>query len=34
VGDSLKALEKAVGAQAFRQLVELRPAALLKGVTE
>lgn len=34
VGDSLKALEKAVGASAYRELVELRPAALLKGVTE
>jgi protein-tyrosine phosphatase len=34
VGDSLKALEKAVGAKRFQQLVDLRPAALLEGVTE
>jgi protein-tyrosine phosphatase len=34
VGDSLKALEKAAGAKAFRELVEARPAALLQGVTE
>lgn len=34
VGDSLKALEKAVGAKAFAELVEKRPAALLRGVTE
>jgi protein-tyrosine phosphatase len=34
VGDSLKALEKAVGHGAFRQLVEARPLALLEGVTE
>lgn len=34
VGDSLKALEKAVGSKAYRQLVELRPAALLAGETE
>jgi protein-tyrosine phosphatase len=34
VGDSLRALEKAVGAKAFRDLVETRPAALLKGVTD
>ena len=34
VGDSLKALEKAVGAKTFKELVESRPAALLRGVTE
>ena len=34
VSESLKALEKAVGAKAFSQLVESRPAALLQGVTE
>lgn len=33
VGDSLKALEKAVGAKAFSSLVATRPAALLEGVT-
>lgn len=34
VGDSLKALEKAAGAKAFRELVEHRPAKLLTGVVE
>ena len=34
VGDSLKALEKTVGAKRFQQLVDTRPAALLEGVTE
>lgn len=34
VGESLKALEKAVGGTTFKQLVETRPAALLQGVTE
>ncbi|MFZ5438917.1 MAG: tyrosine-protein phosphatase [Myxococcota bacterium] len=34
VGDALRALEKAAGAKAFRELVELRPAALLRGVVE
>lgn len=34
VAESLKALEKAAGAKAFRELVESRPAALLEGVTE
>lgn len=34
VGESLAALEKAVGARGFRELVESRPAALLSGVTE
>ncbi len=34
VGESLKALEKTVGAQAYRDLVEHRPAAILRGVTE
>lgn len=34
VGDSLKALEKAVGGKAFKELVQTRPAALLQGVTE
>ncbi len=34
VGDSLKALEKAVGSQRFTSLVASRPAALLRGVTE
>lgn len=33
VGASLEALQKAVGAQAFAQLVQHRPAALLEGVT-
>ena len=33
VGDSLKALEKAVGATAFQALVSTRPGALLDGVT-
>ncbi len=34
VGDSLKALEKAVGAKAFGELVQHRPAKLLSGVVE
>ncbi len=34
VGDSLKALEKAVGSKRFTSLVQSRPAALLRGVTE
>lgn len=34
VGESLAALEKAVGAKGFKDLVESRPAALLSGVTE
>jgi protein-tyrosine phosphatase len=34
VGDSLKALEKAVGSRRFASLVDTRPAALLQGVTE
>lgn len=34
VGDSLKALEKAVGAKRFEALVATRPLALLRGVTE
>lgn len=34
VGDSLKALEKAVGKKAFDALVSTRPAALLEGVIE
>ena len=34
VGESLKALEKAAGAKAFRELVESRPAGLLEGVIE
>jgi protein-tyrosine phosphatase len=34
VGDSLKALEKAVGSRRLQQLVSSRPAALLEGVTE
>lgn len=34
VGDSLKALEKAAGSKRFQQLVDVRPAALLEGVTE
>ncbi len=34
VAQSLKALEKAVGAQVFSELVEKRPAALLQGVIE
>ncbi len=34
VGESLAALEKAVGARRFKLLVESRPAALLEGVTE
>jgi protein-tyrosine phosphatase len=34
VGDSLKALEKAVGAVAFSELVEKRPTALLAGVVD
>lgn len=34
VGDSLKALEKAVGQKAFEALVSSRPAALLEGVIE
>lgn len=33
VGDSLKAIEKAVGAKALASLVEERPAQLLQGVT-
>ncbi len=33
VGDSLKALQKAVGAKAFTELVEKRPSELLRGVT-
>lgn len=34
VGDSLKALEKAVGGQEFQSLVRHRPAQLLSGITE
>ncbi len=34
VGDSLAALQKAVGSKRFDSLVESRPAALLQGVTE
>jgi len=34
VGESLAALEKIVGAQRFKGLVESRPAALLQGVIE
>jgi len=34
VSDSLKALEKAVGAKAFQGLVSSRPAALIEGVVE
>lgn len=34
VGESLKALEKAVGSKRFQTLVQARPAALLQGVTE
>jgi protein-tyrosine phosphatase len=34
VSDSLKALEKAVGAKVFQGLVSSRPAALIEGVVE
>lgn len=34
LGDSLKALEKAVGRKRFEALVQSRPAALLQGMTE
>lgn len=34
VGDSLKALEKAVGSKGFSELVQHRPAKLLSGVVE
>lgn len=34
VSDSLKALEKAVGAKAYQALVSTRPAALIEGVVE
>jgi len=34
LGDSLKALEKAVGGKRFTTLVQSRPAALLQGVIE